>query len=70
MDGITTYPSGLATLFSIHARNPKQVKVTREETAQAFQKMWDCQDDNEFLSLHRAWQALVQDFEKQQKDGV
>jgi len=69
MDGMTTYSSGLATLFSIHARNPKQVKVTREEIAQAFQKMWG-QDDNEFLSLHRAWQALVQDYEKQKKDGL
>lgn len=65
-----TYPSGLATMFAMHARNPKQVRVTREEIAQTFQKMWDCQDDNEFLSLHRAWQALVKDYERQQKDGV
>jgi hypothetical protein len=62
------YPSGAAAQFCTHARSSQETKVTAEDVTEAFQKMWDCQDDKEFIRLHCVWLALKKEFDEQ--DGA
>ena len=63
------YPSGAAQQFCTLMRTEqKQPKVTANDVTEAFQKMWDCQDDKEFIRLHCVWVALKKEFDEQ--DGA
>jgi hypothetical protein len=60
------YPSGLASLFSISARQQPVNRITHDQVSQAFQKAWDCTDDERFLVLYREYQILAADYNAQQ----
>jgi hypothetical protein len=60
------YPSGLASLFSIQARQQPINQITYEQVSQAFQKAWDCKDDEKFLALYREYQVLADQYKNQQ----